>query len=125
MGEDAKELLCDRMRLNRLAATLPAWADAAASKSIKLPGNRAIPPALAARVGVLAFGQRLVPTSGWKSAKGMAFAKRALLLLAEAELMQRFLASQPLVSPSPLPGSLLLSLTFLIYLPQIYALFSR
>ncbi len=90
---DVEQRRVDRLRLNRLAATLPAWAEAAASKRIELPGNRAIPPALAAQIGVLAFGQQLVPTSGWKSADGMTFAKRALLLLAEAELLQSLLSN--------------------------------
>jgi Ran GTPase-activating protein (RanGAP) involved in mRNA processing and transport len=83
----AEQRLADRLRLNCLAPRLPAWVEAAARDRIEIPGNRFLPPALAARVGLLAFGLKLVPLDGWKSAEGRAFANNTLLPLAETALL--------------------------------------
>jgi Ran GTPase-activating protein (RanGAP) involved in mRNA processing and transport len=96
VGTAAEQCLADRLRLNRLARRLPAWVEDAVGNLIELPGKRALPPALVARVGILAFGLELVPCDGWLSAEGRAFANDALLPLAEAALLadlQRLAAS--------------------------------
>ena len=94
MNAAVGQRLHDRLRLNRLAATVPEWAADEASKCIELAVDRGIPPALAARAGLLAFGLLIVPVSGWCSAEGRAFAKRSLLPLAEAALLQQVMLLQ-------------------------------
>ena len=96
-AEPSLAVIADRLRVNELAAVaVPAWADATARKSA---GKLSRLPALAALVGVFAYGDALVPNDGWQTAGGHHFATQYLFPVAKTALrdeLVRFAAAEPL-----------------------------
>ncbi len=97
----------DRLRVNKLVLKVASWVDSAVARRIELwedttlvppPALAAplvLPPALAARAAVLAFGDELVDLvvpneygTRWKQPGGRIFAASYLLPRAEAALRQ-------------------------------------
>jgi hypothetical protein len=91
-----KNLVADRLRVNKLMLKIASWVASAVARRVELwDDNLVIPPALAARAAVLAFGDELMDLklpneSGsrrfWKAGRKMAAA--VLLPRAEAALRQ-------------------------------------
>ncbi len=106
-SEDIRNLLADRLRVNKLALEVPAWVASAVSRRVELwedtelvlpPALAAplvLPPALASRAAVLAFGDELLDLvlpdgsgSQWRQPDGRISAASYLLPRAEAALRQ-------------------------------------
>ena len=107
-SEDIKNLVADRLRVNKLVLKVASWVASAVARrvelwedtdSLVLPPDLAaplvLPPALAARAAVLAFGDELLDLvlpddSGlrWRQPGGRIFAAAYLLPRAEAALRQ-------------------------------------
>jgi hypothetical protein len=98
-----KNLVEDRLRVNKLVLKVASWVASAVAKRVELwedtlvipPALAAplvLPPTLVARAAVLAFGDELldfVPNDfGWRSPGGRNFAAAYLLPRAEAALRQ-------------------------------------
>ena len=89
-------LVADRLRVNKLAPKIASWVASAMLRRIELwDDNLVIPPALAARAAVFAFGDELIdlelpddPDSQWLSQGGREMAAAYLLPRAEAALRQ-------------------------------------
>jgi hypothetical protein len=92
----------DRLRVNKLVLKIASWVTSAVARRVELD-NLVIPPALAARAAVFAFGDELLdlrlPDDGdaispgqWLSPGGRDFAAAKLLPRAEAALRQQRLA---------------------------------
>jgi hypothetical protein len=105
-SEDMKNLVEDRLRVNKLAQKVASWVASAVARRVELwedtlvlPPDLAallvLPPALAARAAVLAFGDELLdlvlPNEvgfQWRQPGGRIFAASYLLPRAEAALRQ-------------------------------------
>ena len=105
-SEDMQNLVADRLRVNKLVLKVASWVASAVARRVELwedtelvlPPDLAaplvLPPALAARAAVLAFGDELLdlvlPGSGseWRQPDGRIFAASYLLPRAEAALRQ-------------------------------------
>jgi hypothetical protein len=95
-SEDLKNLVADRLRVNKLVPKVASWVASAMLRRVELwDDNLVIPPALAARAAVLAFGNELVdlelpddPNLQWLSQGGRDMAAAHLLPRAEAALRQ-------------------------------------
>ena len=106
-SEDIKNLVKDRLRVNKLVSKVPSWVASAVARRVELwedttlvlpPALAAplvLPPALAARAAVLAFGDELLDlvlpgevSSRWRQAGGRLSAASYLLPRAEAALRQ-------------------------------------
>jgi hypothetical protein len=106
-SDDITNFVADRLRVNKLALKVPAWVASAVARRVELwedttlvlPPTPAaplvLPPALAARAAVLAFGDELLDfvlpdDSGlrWRQPGGRIFAAAYLLPRAEAALRQ-------------------------------------
>jgi hypothetical protein len=89
-------LVKDRLRVNNLAPKIASWVASAMLRRVELwDDNLVIPPALAARAAVLAFGDELlnlelpdISDSRWLSEGGREMAAAHLLPRAEAALRQ-------------------------------------
>jgi hypothetical protein len=89
-------LVADRLRVNKLVLKIASWVASAMLRRVELwDDNLVIPPALAARAAVLAFGDELVDLrlpedsdSQWLSQGGRDLAAAHLLPRAEAALRQ-------------------------------------
>jgi hypothetical protein len=89
-------LVADRLRVNKLALKIASWVASATARRVELwDDNLVIPPALAARAAVFAFGDELVDLrlpdsadSQWLSKGGRDMAAAQLLPRAEAALRQ-------------------------------------
>ncbi len=96
VGEDMSDLVADRLRVNKLFLKTASWVASAMLRRVELwDDNRVIPPALAARAAVFAFGDELVDLrlpcdadSQWLSQGGRDMAAAQLLPRAEAALRQ-------------------------------------
>ncbi len=96
MSDNMTNLVADCLRVNKLVLKIAAWVASAIARRVELwDDNLAIPPALAARAAVLAFGTELVdlelPDEGdsqWLSQGGRDMAAAQLLPRAEAALRQ-------------------------------------
>ena len=88
--------MADRLRVNKLVLKIASWVASATARRVELwDDNLVIPPGLAARAAVLAFGDELVNLvlpneSGplWLSQGGREMAASRLLPQAEAALRQ-------------------------------------
>jgi hypothetical protein len=86
--------VADRLRVNKLVLKIAAWVASAVARRVELwDDNIVIPPALAARAAVFAFGDELVDLelpneafSQWLSPGGRDMAAAKLLPRAEAAL---------------------------------------
>jgi hypothetical protein len=105
-SDDIKNFVADRLRVNKLVLKVASWVDSALARRVELwedtlvppPALAAplvLPPALAARAAVLAFGDELLDLvlpggSGlrWRQPCGRIFAASYLLPRAEAALRQ-------------------------------------
>ncbi len=95
-SEDIDNLVADRLRVNKLVLKVASWVPSAVARRVELWNDTlVIPPALAARAAVLAFGAELVdlelpddPDLQWLSLSGRDFAAAKLLPRAEAALRQ-------------------------------------
>jgi hypothetical protein len=106
-SEDMKNLVADRLRVNKLVLKVAVWVDSAVARRVELwedttlvllPALAAplvLPPALAARAAVLAFGDELLDRAlpgdsslRWRQPVGRIFAASYLLPRAEAALRQ-------------------------------------
>jgi hypothetical protein len=89
-------LVKDRLRVNKLVPKIASWVASAIARRVELwDDNLVIPPGLAARAAVLAFGDELVGLrlpddsgSQWLSQGGRDMAAAHLLPRAEAALRQ-------------------------------------
>ncbi len=90
-------LVADRLRVNKLVLKIASWVASALARRVELwDDNLVIPPAVAARAAVLAFGDELVDLnfrpiesdSLWLSQGGREMAAAYLLPRAEAALRQ-------------------------------------
>ncbi len=88
--------MADRLRENKLVLKIASWVASAIARRVELwDDNLVIPPALAARAAVLAFGDELVdlelpndPNVQWLSPGGRDMAAAYLMPRAEAALRQ-------------------------------------
>jgi hypothetical protein len=106
-GRDMENFVEDRLRVNKLVLKVASWVDFAVARRVELwedtelvlPPDLAaplvLPPALAARAAVLAFGDELLDLvlpdeydNRWRQAGGRIFAASYLLPRAEAALRQ-------------------------------------
>jgi hypothetical protein len=103
-SKDIKNLVADRLRVNKLVLKVASWVASAVARRVELwedilvlpPAPAAplvLPPALAARAAVLAFGNELLDLVlpgdyGWRQPGGRIFAASCLLPRAEAALRQ-------------------------------------
>ena len=89
-------LVTDRLRVNKLVLKIASWVASATARRVELwDDNLVIPPALAARAAVFAFGDELIDLvlpndsdSLWLSQGGREMAAAHLLPRAEAALRQ-------------------------------------
>jgi hypothetical protein len=89
-------LVEDRLRVNNLVLKIASWVASAMARRVELwDDNLVIPPAIAARAAVFAFGDELLdprlpddPDSQWLSQGGRDLAAAHLLPRAEAALRQ-------------------------------------
>jgi hypothetical protein len=100
-ASELEGLVDDRVRANRLALAVPAWADAALDRVLpvvavarRVEPAAALPALLLARLALLAFGLELVPVSEWKTRSGRVDALSRLLPLALAALLERIAAAE-------------------------------
>ena len=95
-SEDITNLVPDRLRVNKLVLKIASWVTSAVARRVELwDDNLVIPPGIAARAAVLAFGDELVNLklpdnidSLWLSQGGREMAAAYLLPRAEAALRQ-------------------------------------
>ncbi len=105
-SEDMRNLVEDRLRVNKLVRKVASWVASAVARRVELwedtvvlPPDLAatlvLPPALAARAAVLAFGDELLDLVlpgdyglRWRQPGGRIFAASCLLPRAEAALRQ-------------------------------------
>ena len=95
-SKDMTNLVADRLRVNKLVLKIASWVASAMARRVELwDDNLVIPPAVAARAAVLAFGDELVDLklpdnvdSLWLSQGGREMAAAYLLPRAEAALRQ-------------------------------------
>jgi hypothetical protein len=88
------DLVADRIRVNNLVLKIASWVTSAMARRVELwDDNLVVPPALAARAAVLAFGDELIGVelpndahSQWLSQGGRDMAATHLLPRAEAAL---------------------------------------
>jgi hypothetical protein len=83
--------VADRLRVNKLVLEVASWVASAMARRVELwDDNLVIPPALAARAAVFAFGDELIDQkySVWLSQGGRDMAAAHLLPRAEAALRQ-------------------------------------
>jgi hypothetical protein len=93
---DITNLVADRLRVNKLVLKISSWVASATLRCVELwDDNLVIPPGLAARAAVLAFGDELVDLElrngadpQWLSQGGREMAASRLLPQAEAALRQ-------------------------------------
>ncbi len=93
---DLTNLVKDRLRVNKLVLEIASWVTSAKARRVELwDDNLVIPPALAARATVFAFGDELLDLrlpdncdSRWLSQGGRDMAAADLLPRAEAALRQ-------------------------------------
>ncbi len=93
---DIASLVADRLRVNKLVLKIASWVPSAVARRVELwDDNLVIPPALAARAAVLAFGDELTDLklpndadSPWLSQGGRDMAAAHLLPRAVAALRQ-------------------------------------
>ena len=91
---DIQNRVADRLRVNKIVPTLPAWVASAAAKVAEVPFYRGLPPGFAARAAVLAFGDKLLEqvlpcgSKRWRTPEGREFAEAYLLPLAKASLLR-------------------------------------
>ena len=91
-----KNLVADRLRVNKLVLKVASWVASAVARRVELwDETLVIPPALAARAAVFAFGDELLDLrlpydadSQWLSQGGRDLAAAKLLPRAEAALRQ-------------------------------------
>ena len=95
-SKDLTNLVADRLRVNMLVLEIASWVASAMLRRVELWDDTiVIPPALAARAAVFAFGDELVdlrlpnyPDPQWLSPGGRDMAAAYLLPRAEAALRQ-------------------------------------
>ncbi len=95
-SNDLTNRVTDRLRVNKLVLKIASWVTSAVARRVELwDDNLVIPPALAARAAVFAFGDELVDlrlprdaVSQWLSQGGRDMAAAQLLPRAEAALRQ-------------------------------------
>jgi hypothetical protein len=107
-SDDITSFVADRLRVNKLVLKVASWVASAVARrvelwedtdSVVLPADLAapliLPPALAARAAVLAFGDELLDLelpygdgSQWRQPDGRSFAATYLLPRAEAALRE-------------------------------------
>jgi hypothetical protein len=95
-SEDIANLVADQLRVNKLVLKIASWVASATVRRVELwDDNLVIPPGIAARAAVLAFGDELVDLkspdvrgSQWLSQGGREMAATRLLPRAEAALRQ-------------------------------------
>jgi surface protein len=95
-SKDLTNLVADRLRVNKLILEIASWVASAMARRVEIwDDNLVIPPALAARAAVFAFGDELMdlrlpdsPASRWLSHFGRDMAAAHLLPRAEAALRQ-------------------------------------
>jgi hypothetical protein len=101
--------VADRLRVNRLVHNVASWVPSAMARHVELwDDNLVIPPTLAARAAVMAFGGELIDLelpkdadSRWLSQGGREMAAAVLLPRAEAALRQELLQSRCSSWPTP------------------------
>jgi hypothetical protein len=96
-NKNMTNLVADLLRVNKLVLKIASWVASAMLRRVELwDGNLVVPPGLAARAAVLAFGDELVDLrlrpydtfSPWLSKGGREMAASYLLPRAEAALRQ-------------------------------------
>ena len=95
-NKNMTNLVADRLRVNKLVLKIASWVASAVARRVELwDDNLVIPPALAARAAVLAFGDELMDLwlpdnadSRWLSQGGRDMAAAQLLPRAQAALRQ-------------------------------------
>ena len=95
-SKDLTNLVANRLRVNNLVLKIASWVASAIARRVELwDDTLVIPPALAARAAVFAFGDELVdlrlpnyPDPQWLSPGGRDMAAAYLLPRAEAALRQ-------------------------------------
>ncbi len=95
-SKDLNNLVIDRLRVNKLVLKTDSWVASAMLRRVELwDDNLVIPPALAARAAVFAFGDELIDlelpndsASRWLSQGGRDMAAAHLLPRAEVALRQ-------------------------------------
>ncbi len=100
-AQEAYNPVADRLRINKLVLKIASWVASAMLRRVELvelwDDNLVIPPALAARAAVLAFGDELIdlelpdddePDLQWRERGGRDSAAAYLLPRAEAALRQ-------------------------------------
>ncbi len=96
ISKDQWNLVADRLRVNKLVLKIAVWVASAIARRVELWDDKLVlPPALAARAAVLAFGDELTDLklpkdadSQWLSRGGRKMAAAYLLPRAEAALRQ-------------------------------------
>ena len=87
---DIRNLVADRLRVNKLALKVPAWVALAVARLNEVPGHLGVPSSFAVCAAMLAFGDELLvlPDDNykWRSPGGRELAAAYLLPLAEAAL---------------------------------------
>ena len=98
IAADIKNLVGDRLRVNKLVPKVALWVASAVARRVELWDDALVlPPALAARAAVLAFGEELLDlqlpdrNDLWLSPGGRDFAAAYLLPRAETALRQELL----------------------------------
>ena len=82
-------LVADRLHVNKLVLKIASWVASAMARRVELwDDTLVIPPALAARAAVFAFGDELIDEKYWLSQGGRDMAATRLLPRAEAALRQ-------------------------------------
>jgi hypothetical protein len=108
IGADIQNLVGDRLRVNKLVPKVALWVASAVARRVELWDDiLVLPPALAARTAVLAFGDELLDlqlpdrNDLWLSPGGRDLAAAYLLPRAEATLRQELLQSRCSGWPTP------------------------
>jgi hypothetical protein len=108
IGADIQNLVGDRLRVNKLVPKVAFWVASAVARRVELWDDALVlPPALAARAAVLAFGEELLDlelpdrNDLWLSPGGRDLAAAYLLPRAEAALRQELLQSRCSGWPTP------------------------
>jgi hypothetical protein len=89
---EIRNLVNDRLRVNKLAQKVPAWVALAVARLTEVPGHLRVPPSFAGCAAMLAFGDELLVLPDdkydWLTPGGRNLAAAYLLPRAEAALRQ-------------------------------------
>jgi Ran GTPase-activating protein (RanGAP) involved in mRNA processing and transport len=88
-----RSLLHDRLRLNQIVLEIPKWVETITQRVAVLSKLTNL-PSFAVKSGMLAYGDLLVPSAGWRTQDGRDFACKYLMPLAEAELMRKLITHE-------------------------------